>query len=218
MRIRWGIAEMPAVFSKAVKTVEGQQKPKRVQVRAGPKFTAHGRPCKRTPALEEALLKAIGAGAPYKIACLACGISEDAFTDWRRKDPEFARAVEEASGKMALRLLGKIEKQADENFSAAAWLLERRFVEIFARPEVQLNLIQQNNVTENNLTISITLEEAKEIEARAAPEREKVRKMFAAYRTGTLGDGTDQDRDAAISESVREKFANNRPDLGNGRK
>ena len=83
---------------------------------------------------------------------------------------------------------------------------------------MQLNLIQQNNVTENNLTISITLEEAKEIEARAAPEREKVRKMFAAYRTGTLGDGTDQDRDAAISESVREKFANNRPDLGNGRK
>jgi hypothetical protein len=52
--------------------------------------------------------------------CEACGISEKAFTDWRRKDPEFARAVEKASGKMALRLLGKIEKQADENFSAAA--------------------------------------------------------------------------------------------------
>src|SRR5215470_9992519 len=131
---------MTVSFPESVKTVKEKQKPKRVQVRAGPKFTVHGRPCKRTPALDKALLKAINAGAPYKIACLACGISEDAFTDWRRKDPSFARAVEEASGKMALRLLSKIEKQADENFAAGAWILERRFVETFARPEVQLNL------------------------------------------------------------------------------
>src|SRR5215471_4107645 len=146
---------MIATFSDAVKTVK-----ERKRVRPGPKFTAHGRPCKRTPALDKALLKAISAGAPYKIACLACGISEDAFTDWRRKDPEFARAVEEATGKMALRLLGKIEKQADENFSAAAWILERRFGENFARPEIQFNMLAQNNVTENHLTLSITLAEA----------------------------------------------------------
>jgi hypothetical protein len=180
-----------------VKTVEGQQKPKRVQVRAGPKFTARGRPCKRTPALDRALLKAISAGAPYKIACLACGISEDAFTDWRRKDPEFARAVEEASGRMALRLLGKIEKQADENFSAAAWLLERRFVEVFARPEIQLNLIQQNNATVNAISITIAPQEIREIEAVAEPVRTSVREMFDRYKRHH-GNG-DQETSGSIS-------------------
>jgi hypothetical protein len=78
------------------------------------------------PALEDTLLKAINAGAPYKIACLACGISEDAFVDWRRKDQEFARRVEEASGKVALRLLGKIEKQADENFFSSGMVTGKK--------------------------------------------------------------------------------------------
>jgi len=41
--------------------------------------------------------------------------------------------------------------------------------------------------------------------------REKVRKMFEAYRPGASGNGNrDRDRDAVIAESVREKFANYR--------
>jgi hypothetical protein len=158
----------------------------------------------------ESLLKAISAGAPYKIACLACGISEDAFTDWRRKDPEFARAVEKASGKMALRLLGKIEKQADENFSAAAWLLERRFVEVFARPEVQLNLIQQNNTTVNTLPS----QEIRGIEAVAEPVRASVRQMFERYKPNH-GNG-EEEANGSISKAVEEKFANYRSTPGNG--
>jgi hypothetical protein len=83
---------------------------------------------------------------------------------------------------MALRLLGKIEKQADENFSAAAWLLERRFVEVFARPEVQLNLVHQNNATVNALSITIAPQEIREIEAVAEPVRASVRQMFERYK------------------------------------
>src|SRR5262245_10586961 len=111
-----------------------------------------GRPTKRTPQLEKALLAAIRTGAPYRIACMACGISEDVFANWRRADSVFAQQVERVSGQSALRLLKKIETQGKENFSACAWLLERRFPETFSRPEVQLNLIQQNNVTQNYLS------------------------------------------------------------------
>jgi hypothetical protein len=205
---------MPAPFSDSAKTVEKKQKPKRIQVRAGPKFTAHGRPCKRTPALDKALLRAISAGAPYKIACLACGISEDAFTDWRRKDPGFARQVEEASGKMALRLLGKIEKQADENFSAAAWILERRFAENFARPEIQFNMVAQNNVTDNHLTIVISAEEAKQLNAQGEECREKVRRMVEEYQL-RRGNG-DSEPSSSVSLAVQQKFADYRPASANG--
>jgi hypothetical protein len=138
---------MPEAFSTSEKTVPVKKRDQSKR-RAGyqPKFSVHGRPGKRTPELEKALLAAIETGAPYRIACAACSISEDSFTEWRRKDPVFAAQVEKAAGKTALRLLKKIEKCADENFSAAAWILERRFPSDFSRPEVQLNLIQQNNV------------------------------------------------------------------------
>jgi acyl-CoA-binding protein len=97
-----------------------------------------------------------------------------------------------------------------------------------SRPEVQLNLVQQNNTTVNSLTITISAEEVKELETQAAPERERVKQMFAAYRQGTIdySDGekprildvqaeqvdTESTEDAATRESVRQKFAEYRPE------
>jgi hypothetical protein len=111
---------------------------------------------------------------------------------WKRQDLIFAEQVEQAAAKAALRLWNKIEEQTDVIFASAAWLMERRWPEIFARPEVQLNLIAQSNTTVNALSITISPEEIREIEAEAAPAREKVRKMFAAYRPGALGNGNGQ--------------------------
>ena len=130
----------------------------------------------------KALLQAIATGAPYTICCQAVGIHLDTFMGWKQTDTEFAAKVEQTAAKAALRLLGKIEKQATDNFAAASWILERRWPEIFSRPEVQLNL--QTNVVQNNLTITIASEEIREIEAQAEPVREKVGRTFAAYRPG----------------------------------
>jgi hypothetical protein len=139
--------------------------------------------------MADAILKVIATGAPYMICCAARGLAYDSFMTWKREDLEFAARVEEASAKAALRLLSKIEKQADVNFASAAWLLERRWPEIFSRPEVQLHLVQQSNVTENRLSITISAEELRQIEAEAAPARERVRKMFEAYRPTLPGNG-----------------------------
>jgi hypothetical protein len=154
------------MFSPAVKPVPIPKKRDQSKRRASyqPKITTNGRPTKRTPEIEKALLAAIETGAPYRIACMACGISDDAFTEWRRKDPSFADRVNRAAGKTALRLLKKIEKNADENFSAAAWLLERRFPESFSRPEIQLGLTI--NQTMNNNTLIISAEQAESLSKR----------------------------------------------------
>jgi len=83
--------------------------------------------------------------------------------------------------------------------------------------------------------LTISPEEVREIEAEAAPAREKVRKMFEAYRPALRANGNDDGErqrtvdvqieqvkaepvdtksaeDAAISERVRRKFAQYRPD------
>jgi hypothetical protein len=172
---------MPSEFSTPEKPDPAEKaKPKRVRVLPEERFSVNGRPGKRTPTMERKLLAAISKGAPYRIACLACGISEDTFAHWRRKDPDFQRRVDEASGRMALRLLAKIERQADENFSAAAWMLERRFVETFARPEIQL-MAAQHHTTVNSLSINISAAEAQALEDRIKPVRKTVAALFDTF-------------------------------------
>ena len=142
------------------------------------------------------------------------GISDLTLTTWR-KDPEFLRKIKTAVAiRLAMRL-AKIESGAD-GWQGTAWLLERLYPTRFSKPEIQISLSNSFNQTVNALSITISPEEAKEIEARAAPEREKVRRMFEAYRPGALGNGNrDRDRESAIAESVREEFSDYR--AGDGR-
>ena len=74
---------------------------------------------------------------------------------------------------------GKLLKAGD--WRSLAWSLERAYPAEFARPEIALNLAMQNNVTQNYLSISITGEQAREIEAEARPIREKVAQMISRY-------------------------------------
>jgi hypothetical protein len=152
-------------------------------------------------------MKAIATGAPYVICCRAVGIHFDTFMHWKNSDAAFAAKVEQTAAKAALRLLGKIEEQATNNFSACAWILERRFPELFSRPEVQLNL--QTNFTQNNLTITIGPEEARAIEAAAEPVRTKVREMCEEYLQRRNGEGVAEG--GPVSLEVQKKFADYRP-------
>ena len=82
---------------------------------------------------------------------------------------------------------------------------------------MQISLQNAFNQTTNALTIVISKEEYEQINAKAEESRAKVREMFAACRPGALGLGNrDLDRGAAISDSVWEKFANDRPGSGAG--
>src|SRR5690349_16905053 len=120
-----------------------------------------GRPTKRTKKLETELLKAIEDGAPYVLACASVGICTDTFINWRRSDPVFAIKVDKVAAKGALRRLRKIEQHGQESFAALSWMLERRWPELFAKPEVALNVGVgiQNNVNgangQNNLELVV---------------------------------------------------------------
>src|SRR6516165_5538492 len=129
-----------------------------------------GRPTKKVEPVVTALLRTIETGLPYTLCCRLVGISYDSFMTWKREDPAFNQEVEAAAAKAAARLLSKIERQASNNFAAAAWILERRFPELFSRPEVQLSVSNTTN-HKRSLSLTISLEEAERIEAEAAPIR-----------------------------------------------
>jgi hypothetical protein len=77
-----------------------------------------------------------------------------------------------------------------------------------------LNRIQQNNTTVNALSITITPEEVRDIEAVMEPVRASVRQMFDRYKPNRGNTGQETNR--SISMSVQEKFASYRPGSGNG--
>jgi hypothetical protein len=106
-----------------------------------------GRPTKKTPARCQAILKGIESGWPYVVACASAGTTYESFSTWCRTDEHFAAQVAMAEAVAIRTNLELIQDAArDKIWPAAAWLLERRHPELFSRPEVQLNLIQQNNI------------------------------------------------------------------------
>jgi transposase len=109
-----------------------------------------GRPTKRTKAVLKVLFDAIKEGVPYRLACMAAGISYECFSKWRQNDPDFDRQVEELVAKPAIDLFKVIRDQAPETWQAGAWALERRFPEMFAKPEAQLNITAQAAVVNGN--------------------------------------------------------------------
>lgn len=92
------------------------------------------RPSKYNPATAKKITDAIKVGATYRLACDYAGITEETFSQWRKKYPEFSELVKEAEGSAAIKWLALIDKAAqDGTWQAAAWKLERRYPESYGR-------------------------------------------------------------------------------------
>ena len=107
-----------------------------------------GRPCKLTPELINQASDLIGQGLPYYSTAAACGISTATFMAWKAtghehrasgivsRFSEFIEAIEKASAQLQLSLLSKITSAAEsshQQWTAAAWVLERRFPAEYGR-------------------------------------------------------------------------------------
>jgi hypothetical protein len=154
-----------------------------------------GRPTKKNPEALARIIEVARTGLPLKFAAQAGNITYDALVAWQQRDPEFARELTQARLKAVedrwelIRKAAAGSKDNPPDWRAAAWSLERVYYSDFARPEFQFSF--NNNLTQNNLTITISPEEAREIEAEAVPVREKVRALFEEYqqRRGGQGNG-----------------------------
>jgi len=154
------------------------------------RYSKPGRPTKRTKAVEKVLFAAIGEGVPFKLACMAAGISYDCFNLWRNADPDFDRQVDELVAKPAIDLFKTIRAQAPETWQAGAWALERRFPEMFAKPEAQLNIVATAQAAATGPANVIVLgpERAKVLATRYQQIRAKTIAMFEG-QTGNTGNG-----------------------------
>ena len=113
-------------------------------------------PTKMTPQVRATILKAVGLGASYTAAAGAAGISLDTLTAWRKKDSALSADIARAEGEMQMRNLACIQLAAPKQWSAAAWLLSKRFAEFRDSASVAISNPDGSPVqADNSLALTI---------------------------------------------------------------
>ena len=87
-------------------------------------------------------LDALRTGNSRRASCAAAGISEDTFALTCRRDPEFLDQVLEAEGEAERLVTAQVLKAMPDTWTAAAWWLERRRPDDYARKETQQVYLQ----------------------------------------------------------------------------
>ena len=89
----------------------------------------NGKYCKE---ITEEIAKDVREGSSKRDACILSGISEETFYKWYREKIEFTDALEKAELECKNRNIKIIQKAAITTWTAAAWLLERRYHKEYA--------------------------------------------------------------------------------------
>jgi hypothetical protein len=104
------------------------------------------RPTKYTEETIKRLEHAISLGASYGQACAYAGISDETFRLWREAKVGFLGRLQKAEGQAVVGWLNTIESAAASGqWQAAAWKLERRYPDEFARRD-RLDVEQRGRV------------------------------------------------------------------------
>ncbi|MBL9179715.1 MAG: hypothetical protein JNM65_16755 [Verrucomicrobiaceae bacterium] len=103
-----------------------------------------GRPTLLNPTRQAALLEAIEQGMPLKQAAAVAGMSYDTLNHWQKRGenesapPEYCQFYQQLRRSQAIAMqvhVSSICDAAKRDWRAAAWMLERRFPEDFARTQ-----------------------------------------------------------------------------------
>jgi hypothetical protein len=101
-----------------------------------------------TPEQRAQLLQMVTMGQRPSEAAQRIGVSPQAISMRKKRDAAFAADVQSAEAGLELGLLAQVRLGAQKDWRAAAWLLERRFPDRWARPEVRGDLAVVNVDTE----------------------------------------------------------------------
>jgi hypothetical protein len=95
---------------------------------------------KNTPQLRAAICKLVALGLSANRAAGKVKVHHSTVAEWRKQDPDFDAAVQNAEAAFIERQIKIIQTAAKKGtWVAAAWLLERKFPSEFSQPQVQLH-------------------------------------------------------------------------------
>jgi hypothetical protein len=131
--------------------------------------------------------EAISLGLTDEETSALVGIEPNTLMNWKT-DPEFFGAIKSAVAARLVMRLKRIENGVD-GWQGSAWLTERLLPNRYAKPEVQISLNAGADASVNHLRLTISFEEAQEIERKSAPIREAAQKLIENHRPTGNGSG-----------------------------
>lgn len=128
-----------------------------------------GRPSKFTKARKDRIIQAIKAGCTYELASDYAGITRKTLWEWLKKgeDPKnrayvtFSNEIKKAEAEGAMVHLGNIEKAAQKDWKASAWMMERRHS--YSRDGIKSQRPQEKEEALTGSPLEILREQAKEL-------------------------------------------------------
>ncbi|MFN7587337.1 MAG: hypothetical protein ACK5UQ_02310 [Planctomycetota bacterium] len=104
-----------------------------------------GRPRSRmTPKTVAAILEGVAGCLPIDVAARAAGVAPSTVRSHRERHRDFATALDAAIATAKSSMVARVRDAAPKDWKAAAWMLERRFPEEFARPEIRATIATAN--------------------------------------------------------------------------
>ncbi|NBW21382.1 MAG: hypothetical protein EBR82_76835, partial [Caulobacteraceae bacterium] len=97
-----------------------------------------GRPPIYSKEIADKVLSFVAKGLTYDRAAEAVGISGETIDTWKRRKPEFDRALKRARRELEVNCLSSIHEAGAKSWQARAWLCERVFG--YAQPSARLEV------------------------------------------------------------------------------
>lgn len=155
-----------------------------------------GRPLKLTPEIQDRICEALRAGNTRRDSAAHAGVSHSAFAKWIQLGKQkgaravyfaFADACEKAESQAIVRNVAIIQKAAETSWQAAAWWLERRRPNDYAKREKRDVTVRQAPRNKQDPAEFTT----EELEALLAQETHKGRTNGSkSAQPGVSGKGT----------------------------
>lgn len=126
-----------------------------------------GRPTKLTKEIQDTICKAIRAGAYIETASALAGLDKTTFYDWLRRGEreqegiyfDFSHSIKKAIAEAEMRDILRIDQAAQENWTASAWRLERRFPQRWGKKDKLSADIEHSGSITNKEETSITIKQ-----------------------------------------------------------
>lgn len=79
------------------------------------------------------IVELVSTGVSYRNAALAVGIGKTTLARWKKEDEDFRNSLKKAEAQAHARAVKSISDQWDKSWQSAAWWLERRYPERYAK-------------------------------------------------------------------------------------
>ena len=99
-----------------------------------------GRPCKYNHAIARKICRNVARGCSREAASALAGVSPSTLYEWRQQFSEFSEGLEKADARFEAECVASIRKagRSSRNWTANAWLLERKFPQRYGKVERHL--------------------------------------------------------------------------------